>query len=75
MFFKYFFISLISSFLITNVYTQNNEGKIRILFIFDGSNSMNAQWAESSKIASRPVLMISLNLLFSSNLSNSKAAV
>ena len=58
MFFKYFFISLISSFLITNVYTQNNEGKIRILFIFDGSNSMNAQWAESSKIAIAKELMI-----------------
>ena len=58
MFFRYFFISLISSFLITNVYTQNNDGKIRILFIFDGSNSMNAQWAESSKIAIAKELMI-----------------
>ena len=30
--------------------SQEDQGKIRILFIFDGSNSMNAQWENSSKI-------------------------
>jgi Ca-activated chloride channel family protein len=37
--------------------SQNNEGKIRILFIFDGSNSMNAQWENSSKITIAKKLM------------------
>ena len=33
------------------VISQDNEiEKIRLLFIFDGSNSMNAQWEKSSKI-------------------------
>ncbi len=38
-------------------YAQDNEGKIRILFIFDGSNSMNAQWENSSKITIAKKLM------------------
>ena len=36
---------------------QNQQGKIRILFIFDGSNSMNAQWENSSKIMVAKKLM------------------
>lgn len=39
-------------------YSQNNDGRIRILFIFDGSNSMNAQWGNSSKITVAKKLMI-----------------
>ena len=34
------------------------DSKIRILFIFDGSNSMNAQWENSSKILVAKKLMI-----------------
>ena len=34
------------------------ESKIRILFIFDGSNSMNAQWENSSKILVAKKLLI-----------------
>ena len=37
---------------------QESDGKIRILFIFDGSNSMNAQWENSSKISIAKRLMI-----------------
>ena len=37
---------------------ENQDGKIRILFIFDGSNSMNAQWEKSSKIAVAKSLMM-----------------
>ena len=37
---------------------QEVDGKIRILFIFDGSNSMNAQWENSSKISIAKRLMI-----------------
>ena len=37
--------------------SQEDQGKIRILFIFDGSNSMNAQWENSSKIAIAKKLM------------------
>ena len=36
---------------------QENESRIRILFIFDGSNSMNAQWENSSKIMVAKKLM------------------
>jgi Ca-activated chloride channel family protein len=39
------------------LHSQENDGKIRILFIFDGSNSMNAQWEKSSKIAIAKRLM------------------
>ena len=45
-----FFISL---FFISfgNLHSQENDvERIRLLFIFDGSNSMNAQWEKSSKI-------------------------
>ena len=38
--------------------SENQDGKIRILFIFDGSNSMNAQWEKSSKIAVAKSLMM-----------------
>ena len=48
---------LLLLFSITSSYTQNDEGKIRILFIFDGSNSMNAQWENSSKISIAKKLM------------------
>ncbi|MBM77640.1 MAG: von willebrand factor type a [Crocinitomicaceae bacterium] len=44
-----------------SVFSQNDkqeDGKIRILFIFDGSNSMNAQWEKSSKIAIAKKLML-----------------
>ena len=36
---------------------QENDSRIRILFIFDGSNSMNAQWENSSKIMVAKKLM------------------
>ena len=49
-----FILSMFSSF-----YSQENEtGTIRMLFIFDGSNSMNAQWQKSSKIKIAKTLMI-----------------
>ena len=52
--------TLSSLFLFFNIVcsAQLNEGKIRILFIFDGSNSMNAQWENSSKITVAKKLMI-----------------
>lgn len=57
---KYFktllFISL--ALLSFNKNAQESDGKIRILFIFDGSNSMNAQWENSSKISIAKRLMI-----------------
>ena len=57
---KYFktllFISL--AFLSFTKNAQESDGKIRILFIFDGSNSMNAQWENSSKISIAKRLMI-----------------
>ena len=37
---------------------EDQDGRIRILFIFDGSNSMNAQWEKSSKIAIAKTLMM-----------------
>ena len=57
---KYFKILLIIGFgyLFTETKAQESEGKIRILFIFDGSNSMNAQWEKSSKISIAKSLMI-----------------
>ena len=51
-----FILYLIISFLPS--YAQNDEiDKIRLLFIFDGSNSMNAQWEKSSKIKIAKALM------------------
>ena len=56
---KYFkiFIFLCLGFFSSIMLGQENDGKIRILFIFDGSNSMNAQWGKSSKIAIAKRLM------------------
>jgi Ca-activated chloride channel family protein len=56
---KYFkiFIFLCLGFFSSIIRGQENDGKIRILFIFDGSNSMNAQWEKSSKIAIAKKLM------------------
>ena len=54
---KHISIILLLVFSITSFYSQNDEGKIRILFIFDGSNSMNAQWENSSKISIAKKLM------------------
>ena len=48
--FKTTYLTLILAFIAHIGFSQDNEGKIRILFIFDGSNSMNAQWENSSKI-------------------------
>ena len=48
--FKTTYLTLILTFIAHIGFSQDNEGKIRILFIFDGSNSMNAQWENSSKI-------------------------
>ena len=48
---KLFFLILIFFFTTSSFYCQNKDiEKIRLLFIFDGSNSMNAQWEKSSKI-------------------------
>ena len=56
---KYFkiFIFLCLGFFSSIMLGQENDGKIRILFIFDGSNSMNAQCEKSSKIAIAKKLM------------------
>ena len=57
----YFTISLLlilSFYISVNGVSQNEDGKIRILFIFDGSNSMNSQWGNSSKIIIAKRLMI-----------------
>ncbi len=55
---KYIFLVLIFTFFFKLFNAQDQEGKIRILFIFDGSNSMNAQWENSSKIIVAKKLMI-----------------
>ena len=48
---KLFLLILIFFFTASCFYCQNRDiEKIRLLFIFDGSNSMNAQWEKSSKI-------------------------
>lgn len=48
---KLFFLILLFSCSFSAIFSQENEvEKIRLLFIFDGSNSMNAQWEKSSKI-------------------------
>lgn len=49
-------ILLFSSF--GSLTAQDKVEKIRILFIFDGSNSMNAQWQKSSKINVARKLML-----------------
>ena len=51
------FTILLASFANT-VKAQDDVEKIRILFIFDGSNSMNAQWQKSSKIKVARALML-----------------
>ena len=48
---------LLLTFFASIAHGQNEDGKIRILFIFDGSNSMNAQWENSSKIMIAKKLM------------------
>lgn len=48
---KIFFIILSILFSFQSYSQDENVEKIRLLFIFDGSNSMNAQWQNSSKIA------------------------
>ncbi len=49
----------IAFFALSNVVkAQDDAEKIRILFIFDGSNSMNAQWQSSSKIKVARELML-----------------
>lgn len=49
--FKYIFLIVISFGGLKTTYAQDDKEKlIRLLFIFDGSNSMNAQWQKSSKI-------------------------
>lgn len=58
LYFKISFLILLSFFSSVNTFGQNEDGKIRILFIFDGSNSMNAQWGNSSKITIAKQLMI-----------------
>ena len=55
---KYIFLFLIFAFIFKLFSAQEKDGKIRILFIFDGSNSMNAQWENSSKIIVAKKLMI-----------------
>jgi Ca-activated chloride channel family protein len=50
--------SLICFSLTVSVKAQDDVEKIRILFIFDGSNSMNAQWQKSSKINVARKLML-----------------
>jgi hypothetical protein len=50
LYFKISLLLILSFFSSINGISQNEDGKIRILFIFDGSNSMNSQWGNSSKI-------------------------
>lgn len=58
LYFKISLLILLSFFSSVNGISQNEDGKIRILFIFDGSNSMNSQWGNSSKIIIAKRLMI-----------------
>lgn len=51
-------IALLSFFSLSSALAQNSGEKIRILFIFDASNSMNAQWQNSSKIKVARELML-----------------
>ena len=57
-YFKIFLLILLSFYSSINGISQNEDGKIRILFIFDGSNSMNSQWGNGSKISIAKRLMI-----------------
>ena len=47
---KIIYLIFLTLFSFSSFIYQDNQGRIRILFIFDGSNSMNAQWENSSKI-------------------------
>ena len=58
LYFKISLLLILSFFSSINGISQNEDGKIRILFIFDGSNSMNSQWGNSSKITIAKRLMI-----------------
>ena len=44
LYFKISLLILLSFYDSVNGMSQNEDDKIRILFIFDGSNSMNSQW-------------------------------
>jgi Ca-activated chloride channel homolog len=57
-YFKISLLILLSFYSSINGISQNEDGKIRILFIFDGSNSMNSQWGNGSKISIAKRLMI-----------------
>ena len=58
LYFKISLLILLSFCTSVNGMSQNEDDKIRILFIFDGSNSMNSQWENSSKITIAKQLMI-----------------
>ena len=58
LYFKISLLLILSFYSSVNGISQNEDGKIRILFIFDGSNSMNSQWGNSSKIIIAKRLMI-----------------
>ncbi len=66
------FLCLIS---LSGSFAQSKKGeKIRILFIFDASNSMNAQWQNSSKIkVARELMLQTLDSL--TNLENVELAL
>lgn len=50
-YFNILLLLLLSFFAINTLHAQEDSpGKTRILFIFDGSNSMNAQWEKGTKI-------------------------
>jgi Ca-activated chloride channel family protein len=51
-------IALLLSFATTKVKAQDAKETIRILFIFDGSNSMRARWESTSKIEVARKLML-----------------
>ena len=58
LYFKISLLIVLSFCTSVNGMSQNEDDKIRILFIFDGSNSMNSQWENSSKITIAKQLMI-----------------
>lgn len=55
---KLFAIIFLGILSLGSAYAQEEGEKIRILFIFDASNSMNAQWQKSSKIKVARKLML-----------------
>lgn len=55
---KLFAIIFLGVLSLGSAYAQEEGEKIRILFIFDASNSMNAQWQKSSKIKVARKLML-----------------